>query len=114
MQMLTILRKLEFRKPVQLFIQLLSCFPKIEEIGEKAANQFGISVWQSFLDYADGLPHQDETSLNKLVLLCLGDSAVSVHLNFSVVSANSANTSEAIQKRTITFDSDQPSSSKWW
>jgi hypothetical protein len=34
------------------------------------------------------------------------------YLNFSVVSANSANTSDAIQKRTITFDSDQPNSSK--
>ena len=36
----------------------------------------------------------------------------SFYLNFNVVSANSANTSDAIQKRTITFDSDQPSSSK--
>jgi len=30
------------------------------------------------------------------------------YLNFNVVSANSANTSDAIQKRTITFDSDTP------
>ena len=37
---------------------------------------------------------------------------VQTHLNFNVVSANSAKTSDAIQKRTITFDSDQPSSSK--
>ncbi len=36
----------------------------------------------------------------------------SAHLSFSVVSANSANTSEAIQKRTMIFDSDQPSNSK--
>ena len=34
------------------------------------------------------------------------------YLNFSVVSANSANTSAAIQNRTITFDSDHPSNSK--
>ena len=34
------------------------------------------------------------------------------HLNFKVVSANRAKTSEAIQKRTMIFDSDQPSSSK--
>ena len=32
--------------------------------------------------------------------------------SFSVVSANSANTSAPIQKRAITFDSDQPISSK--
>ena len=32
--------------------------------------------------------------------------------NFSVVRAKSANTSDAIQKRTMTFDSLQPSSSK--
>jgi len=35
------------------------------------------------------------------------------YLNFNVVSANSAKTSAAIQNRTITFDSLQPSSSKW-
>jgi hypothetical protein len=35
------------------------------------------------------------------------------YLNFKVVSANKANTSDAIQKRTIILDSDQPSSSKW-
>ncbi len=34
------------------------------------------------------------------------------HLNFSVVSANSANTSARIQNRAITFDSDHPPSSK--
>ena len=34
--------------------------------------------------------------------------------NFKVVSANRANTSEAIQKRTMILDSDQPISSKWW
>ena len=44
------------------------------------------------------------------VTLCL--SGECSHLSFKVVSANSANTSDAIQKRTITFDSDQPSSSK--
>ena len=38
----------------------------------------------------------------------------SSHRNFRVVSANRANTNDAIQKRTITFDSDQPSNSKWW
>ena len=35
------------------------------------------------------------------------------YLNFSVVNANNANTSAAIQKRTITFDSLQPINSKW-
>ena len=34
------------------------------------------------------------------------------YLNFKVVNANKANTSDAIQKRTMIFDSDQPSSSK--
>jgi hypothetical protein len=34
--------------------------------------------------------------------------------SFSVVRAKSANTKDAIQKRTMTFDSDHPSSSKWW
>jgi len=34
------------------------------------------------------------------------------YLNFSVVSANNANTSDAIQKRTMIFDSDQPNNSK--
>jgi hypothetical protein len=36
------------------------------------------------------------------------------YLNFKVVRAKSANTSDAIQKRTITLDSLQPISSKWW
>jgi hypothetical protein len=35
-----------------------------------------------------------------------------LYRSFKVVSANNANTSDAIQKRTITFDSDQPSNSK--
>ena len=35
-----------------------------------------------------------------------------LYLSFNVVSANNAKISDAIQKRTITFDSDQPSSSK--
>jgi len=35
------------------------------------------------------------------------------YLSFNVVSANKANTSDAIQKRTIIFDSDHPNSSKW-
>ena len=34
------------------------------------------------------------------------------YLNFNVVSANSAIISPAIQKRTMTFDSGQPSASK--
>jgi hypothetical protein len=34
------------------------------------------------------------------------------YLSFNVVSANSANTSDAIQNLTMTFDSDQPISSK--
>jgi len=34
------------------------------------------------------------------------------YLNFKVVNANKANTSEAIQNRTIIFDSDHPISSK--
>jgi hypothetical protein len=34
------------------------------------------------------------------------------YLNFKVVSANRANTSETIQKRTMIFDSDQPINSK--
>ena len=46
----------------------------------------------------------------------LGASSVilgrSVYRSFNVVSANSAKTSEPIQKRAITFDSDQPWSSK--
>ena len=42
-----------------------------------------------------------------------GKGGESIYLSFSVVSANSANTSDAIQKRTIIFDSDQPISSKW-
>jgi len=37
----------------------------------------------------------------------------SSHRNFSVVSANSAITSPAIQKRIMIFDSGQPSASKW-
>src|SRR5260370_40381057 len=37
-----------------------------------------------------------------------------VHLSFSVVSAKSARTKPTIQKRTMIFDSDQPSASKWW
>ncbi len=43
---------------------------------------------------------------------CLRVSVVNSYLNFSVVKANNAKTSDAIQKRTIIFDSDQPSSSK--
>ena len=35
------------------------------------------------------------------------------YLNFNVVRAKSANTSDAIQKRTMTFDSLQPINSKW-
>ena len=111
--MLTIPRKPELGKPAQLVIKLLSCFPKIKEIGKKAPNQFGVCIWQSLLDHGDGFPHQNETSLNQLFLLCVSGSTVSTHLNFRVVNANSANTSDAIQKRTITFDSDQPSNSKW-
>jgi hypothetical protein len=34
------------------------------------------------------------------------------YLSFNVVSANRANTSDAIQKRTMIFDSDQPINSK--
>jgi len=44
--------------------------------------------------------------------LCFCVSVVNSYLSFSVVSANNANTSDAIQKRTIILDSDQPSSSK--
>jgi len=45
--------------------------------------------------------------------LCFCVSVVkSSYLSFSVVSANRANISEAIQKRTIILDSDQPSNSK--
>src|SRR5690348_4087772 len=36
------------------------------------------------------------------------------YLSFNVVSANNAITRPAIQNRTITFDSGQPSASKWW
>ena len=36
----------------------------------------------------------------------------SIYRNFKVVSANKANTSETIQKRTMIFDSDQPINSK--
>src|SRR5205823_3575307 len=36
------------------------------------------------------------------------------YLSFRVVSANKANIKDAIQKRTMIFDSDQPTSSKWW
>ena len=45
----------------------------------------------------------------------LRDSAprvVMAYLSFNVVSAKSAKTSDAIQKRTMIFDSDQPSNSK--
>jgi hypothetical protein len=45
------------------------------------------------------------------VSLCLRGE-IFLYLNFSVVSANNANTSDAIQKRTMTLDSDQPRSSK--
>ena len=38
--------------------------------------------------------------------------AVTLHLNFNVVSANSANTRPAIQNRAMIFDSVQPSASK--
>jgi len=38
--------------------------------------------------------------------------AVRCYLSFSVVSANRANTRDAIQKRTMILDSDQPSNSK--
>ena len=34
--------------------------------------------------------------------------------NFSVVSANNANTKAPIQKRAMTLDSCQPNCSKWW
>src|SRR5713101_1953145 len=44
--------------------------------------------------------------------LALGNLKLEIYLSFSVVSANNANTSEAIQKRTMIFDSDQPSNSK--
>ena len=45
--------------------------------------------------------------------LCVCVSVVNrSYRNFSVVNANSANTSDAIQKRTITFDSDHPINSK--
>src|SRR5260221_4164390 len=40
------------------------------------------------------------------------DSCRNSYRNFRVVSANSANTSAAIQKRIMIFDSDQPTSSK--
>ena len=36
------------------------------------------------------------------------------YLSFNVVSANSASTRPAIQKRAMIFDSVQPSASKWW
>jgi hypothetical protein len=39
-------------------------------------------------------------------------SQIGNYLNFNVVNANNANTSDAIQKRTMIFDSDQPSNSK--
>ena len=39
-------------------------------------------------------------------------SATIAYLSFSVVKANNAKISEAIQKRTMTLDSDQPSNSK--
>ena len=44
--------------------------------------------------------------------LCLRDSVVRSYLSFSVVRAKSAKISDAIQKRTMIFDSDQPSNSK--
>ena len=46
-------------------------------------------------------------------VLSIPDYKNRVYLNFSVVNANSAKTSATIQKRTITFDSLQPSNSKW-
>ena len=50
-------------------------------------------------------PHQDAASRSLTSFIC-------VYLNFSVVSANSAITSPAIQNRAMIFDSCQPSASK--
>ena len=50
--------------------------------------------------------------VNPLAQLLCASVVKSRYRSFSVVRAKSAKTSEAIQKRTITFDSDQPSSSK--
>ncbi len=47
-------------------------------------------------------------------VLKLSSSRLATQRSLSVVSAKSAKTSAPIQKRTITFDSDQPISSKWW
>jgi len=58
-----------------------------------------------------GVPSSEDFSLS-CFSLCLCDSVVNCYLSFSVVSANSANTSDAIQKRTIIFDSDHPINSK--
>ena len=46
-------------------------------------------------------------------VLKLSSSRLATQRSLRVVSAKRAKTSAPIQKRTITFDSDQPSSSKW-
>src|ERR1700722_3694565 len=62
--------------------------------------------FNKFLPQGDGDPEKH----NSLALLRI--SVVTTHRNFKVVNANNANTSDAIQKRTMTFDSDQPNNSK--
>jgi len=52
---------------------------------------------------------QEMTDFAFSVSLCLRGED---YRSFSVVSANSAKTSDAIQKRTIIFDSDHPTNSK--
>src|SRR5205823_173852 len=56
----------------------------------------------------------EKTNYDSLLSLWLCGSVVKNYLSLSVVSANRAKTSEAIQKRTMIFDSDHPISSKWW
>src|ERR1700741_4864446 len=61
-----------------------------------------------------GQSHDQHALVSQLTWIRhLGRENLFGYLNFKVVSANSAKTSAAIQNRTITFDSLQPSNSKW-
>ena len=63
--------------------------------------------------FAQGRFRHRVAERSELLFFLLCDSVVNdFHRSFSVVSANSANTSDAIQNRTIIFDSDHPINSK--
>ena len=54
----------------------------------------------------------DDVSPMSAIFIQTTHSSIANHLSFSVVSANSENTSARIQNRVITFDSDHPINSK--